>query len=580
MTDGLAQEIGFTPSEVVQVPNRRHNDMVYQFAYSIFQDEFNQIRELTPESPHFTLLFDSVLNQAFDSNFLRAQEYTTKEGGELLRAQPAPMLNRNGWIHLVETQGTDNYDYFQFDIANFRQADLAGSADYLLNLIAGELNGIMQGFNQNRHIKDMGLVGRYGGDEFVLAMPKARSPEAQALLANIQAQIESLQGYYQNTDNRIEPANVRLKKEGDQPAIKKYEVKNDPTSQNIFKTYLSRGVLLDQAEIDKIMRQFEGKPAELEQFLADYKYDPDKLYGSKENLSEEAKIAFLIAKSQDFKSAFLLTDYLDDLSKERGEQAEDRPSRTQSLIKFIEGAVFDRLLGDIFSSYGVIKDGLLANEYEQLFSIDTKLLKEINTRDSYGDGDVMVRSVWEKISQCLGDKRQHFEIARRGGTYILTLKKGAQVSDSDLQPLRDLHEVEITLLNGRKLKMPIGFSELKCTDAPTDYTKQKAWLDEQFTLTQQAGQSWLTKILNYKTTNELPGEYLYKALIQPEAADDLGELLTLYFADKNRYQERIQSLEAIMREKKIYHNQLLAKLRELEDQGDLARISTRLAIPA
>ncbi len=571
MTDELASESIIPFSEITNMTKFPQDNAVYEFAYSIFQEEFNQIRELSPTGHNFTLLFNTALNQAFDNNFLRKQEYVDQKNGSILSAAAAPMLNRNGWIHMVENRGSSNLNFYQLDIANFRQADLGGSADYLLNLIAGQFNRVMADFNHGKNSTEIGLVGRYGGDEFVLALPKSRSSEAEQLLRSIKLQIETVEGFYRKSDGQINQEKVQLKEERDKPAIKKFEVDDDPTHQQIFNTYLSRGVLLENDEVVKIVNQFTVggvlNKEKLSQFLTQYRYDPNKLYDSDRPLSDEEKIKFLIAKNQDFKMAFGLTKALDDLSRERGEiQIESRLTRTQALIRFIEGAVFDRLLGDIFSSYGVIKDGLLANQYDNLFSVDIKLLKEVNSEHSYGDGDVMVHSVWKKISETLGDKREYFEIARRGGTYVLALKKNSVLTDTDLKSLRNLNEVEVTLLNGKVAKIPIGFSELKCTQAPAEESLQKPWLDEQFAVTNQAGEVWLANLLNWQAKpDDLPGEYLYRVLTEPDSNDWFAQLMIPYFSGA-RFWERIETIEQVIKSKDINHPNLINQLEKFREQ--------------
>lgn len=493
-------------------------------------------RGFNPLADNYSPLFENIFKYCFDPG-LRQENVSQNPEISVQPAGPVAMLTRTGAIHFAEINGPENFDYHNFDIKGMRDADKAGCADWLLNKIAQAIQVT---------VDNNALCSRYGGDEFML-MTKKGTPDLEGLIAKVKQAVEGVSGYFVNPeDNKLEQKNVEIKDQ-------KVETISPPSTDidlKIFKVLLSRGIVLNQSEIDKIKNKPEFNKnnrfdeVALSEYLSKNYWNENNLYDNKDQekgsivgLSTEAtinnKMAFISQNYPEFRQALAVCQALDleDVSSTKGTLV-----NTSAVIKFIENVIFDRRLGDVFYSFSHLADGVKSQKYSELISIDTKFLKEINDDISYMDGDELIAGCWNKIQETLGKQRKSFEISRRGGTFVLALKQG-EVMDPNLR-----HKISNIInfdyeLEGEAVKIPVGVAS-QTIDYSTKL-KEKDWLTKQLAVIEASSEDWYRKIA-INSTSEPMGK--------------LKLLIDKYFNNPKRTQERQKMLAKVRNSTPLYIN--------------------------
>lgn len=494
-------------------------DPVKQYIMETFGQDINHTTGFDPMANEYSSLFNSIYRLSLDQGLLRRAKITNSQLVKQFpetqdEAEAVLMLSRTAAIYKAEQLGADQFQYHFLDIAQMRQADLAGAGDWLLNRVAQALKTVCG----NK------LCCRYGGDEFMIMTPI--NEDSTELLNKAKEAIKAIMAFYQSTDesNVIEQRPVTLKHD----EIITIKPPTEPIDLTIFNTFVSRGIILSPEQVEKIKSKPEFQTNhgldlnKLNEFLASRYWQNRNLYPPTLLESVQSKDQNVLTRMDylgtyypEFKVALELCQALD---------GSGPLTRTEAAVNFIEKVIFDRLLGDVFYSYQHLAENLQAQQYSELFSIDAKFLKEINDRYSYVDGDEMLIAAWKQIRQVLGPERQHFTIARRAGTFILALKKGYSLDSELRKKLISLNLFTMTL-EGERVVLPLGVAH-----HIVDYTNsdKPEWLRQQLGVIEDSGDQW------YRNAN---------IETQSDPSTIFTKLLELHFAHPDRGLTRLAQKE-------------------------------------
>lgn len=494
-------------------------DPFRHYILDLFGTDINHTSGFDPLSDQFTPLFNSVYNYCLDQGVKRIAKIDNPQIKDQEPAQRVAILNRTALIYYAEKKGVDNFDYHLLDIAGMRQADQAGCGDWLLNKIS---SAIKKGSGDN-------ISGRYGGDEFVVITPKG--DDSSQLFLNLQTAISQIEGYYCDTEHP-----EVIKKQQAQIKNNQIETIQPPITEpdlTIFKTLMSRGMILDQLQIDKIKNRpgFSMEKIQQKYWQANSLY-PERVLSSPEQTILSEKINYLNEVYPEFKVALQLCQELDRHNSPDNSQI---TSRTGATLNFIENVIFDRLLKDVFYSFQHIAEATTQGRYLELFAIDSKFLKEINDNYSYLEGDEVIESVWNQLRSSLGDDRSAFDIARRGGTFILALKADKELSVGTRQQLETITQVE-HVLDNKPLSIPLGMAHRVIDETSL---QNNDWLRQQLSVIEMAEMKWYEQIASIRQ----------KIVKQPES--NLEQLLELYFSNEKRAYDRNKKLSQALQNQKV-----------------------------
>lgn len=500
-------------------------DSFRHYILGLFDQDINHSTGFDPLSEQYTPLFASVYDYCLDQGVKHKAVIDNPQITNQEIAPPVAILSRTGLIYYAEQHGVENYNYHRLDIAQMRQADLAGAGDWLLNKISQVL----------KQVSGDNLVARYGGDEFMIMTPKKMEPErVNKLFQEIKAGLAQLTGYFCDPDNPaiIREKAVRIKND-------QIETLSPPQSEpelSIFKSLMSRGIMLSQQEINRIKNRPGFSP---EKLLQDY-WQTDSLYPESllllppEALVKE-KVNYLTRVYPEFTPALQLTQMLD----QRVSQLKPLPlfNRTEATLRFIENVIFDRRLKDVFYSFQHLTRGTAQGRYLEFFAFDCKFLKELNDHYSYLEGDELIASVWQELRSKLGADREAFNIARRGGTFLLALKTDRELPAETRRQLEAITHIT-GHLDGKPLTIPVGVA-LREVDRPV--SSDPHWIRQQLSVVESADKNWYKNALLLEQGRLLP-------LV---AEDPFLDLKRLYLQDPRRGVDRQRKWSQALAEDKI-----------------------------
>ncbi len=396
------------------------------------------------------------MKHLFDSSLLRDRKFFFKE--ELVEVPGVSLFQRAAFISEVTRAVESRSDaakkaFFMLDLAQLRAADLAvdlegnHSADVILNSVVKNIISMCESVNKEMVGADgssrMVLIpGRYAGDELIVGMVGDYTPKDLENIQNVLYKaVTSLKGFYLQEDG------VTIKKK--QVGLKNNSVTIIETGtegsleKRIFDFYFQRGLILDQAEMAKTKQKF----ADLNEFAAyEKEHEGHSIYPNL-GMTVREKIEYLSLSHKELIVPMRLAHWID-------ARNESRSNFTNTVLQFIENNLYDRLLLENIQSFTDFQDRIGNDEFSGVWAFDLKFIKEINDGLSFVDGDKAIEGLWKSISGFIQEEdRKKFVFARRGGTFVLGVRKGEALSDQTLDAFGKLKSVALPEL---KLELPIG----------------------------------------------------------------------------------------------------------------------------
>lgn len=406
-------------------------------------------------SPDERTLQSFLERQTYESRLLKPATYhypgyRNEPPEPEVHSRPVAMYQRNSFIDEVLTdiasrdQSTSRMCVLVADIGNLRDADLAKAGDVLLGHVAHSISGAASELNEQLGQRGIRLhVGRYGGDEFVFSLTGNYSNQDVQLVSNkLKTAVTSLHGYFKFDETITRKLPVTLK--NDSIEMTNIDM-NDPLEKELYLYHMSHGLLLDRREIDREKDKFasiEAFHAFARRNHAGFEY-PEGIH------TVEEKERYLVSNHPEFAEYFRIASQI--------RSGQDANVLRSSLVTFIENVVADRLLGAAVTSFSDVSEHIRQGQISEVHMIDCKFIKEINDRYGYVDADRLIRSVWDEIKRNLAsDDWKKVIIARKGGTFVLAVKKGEVVDPQSLARIKQIGE--ITAPDQFELSLPIGHS--------------------------------------------------------------------------------------------------------------------------
>lgn len=400
-------------------------------------------------SPAENIMLD-LFDHIFDQGTNRDTECHIKlpDGSLRVISEPAvPIHSRSSFITAVQLGIVKNADISigMIDLARFRDADFTTpdapqrsvrSADVIANKTARAIRTALKDVWQQLHLQyeeDTYEVGRYGGDEFVIALAgKNATAHREVIMKVVQRNIEEQQGYYRGANGEIELENIQLKKINERGDVIEWlspPDKDNSNARKIYLDYLGRGLLLNEAEFNRILDKYtQGGVINMAQYQEDYEKDETRhsIYPPG-TISIDDRIKHLINEHPEFEVYFR---YLDTL----GNAPDVQKTNKGYLISIIENSIFDRLLGDFIYSRSHFAEHIRNGEIDKVHVIDFKFLKEINSDMTYADSDKEIKKLWKTIKDAIPqDQRKNIIVSRFAGAFYIGVKKGGTLNSWDLE---------------------------------------------------------------------------------------------------------------------------------------------------
>lgn len=461
------------------------------------------------------------------------------------------------------------------DLKDFRDTDFkVGSekmkpADVIANKVSRKLrtavNNAIEALKTQKMINDNSAysyeVGRYGGDEFAIGLygQQLSSEEVKSFIMNaVRKELhkqddDSPNAYYKKNKNALITAGA-IKLKGDPSKNEDVEwvtISENPQEKEIFMGFLERGLILPEKEFDRVKNIYRTENGQYDMDKYKKDYPPNSGLPYPETIhSLEDKIAFITKNHPEFIPYFGLAKYMD-----KGVTTE----RQEFILSTLESSVFDRLLGDMIYSRGHFIDHIQRQEIKDVYIIDFKFPKEINTALTFSDTDQILKSLWGKIKDALGEEdRQNVIVSRFSGCFYIGVKKGKKLNN-----FKQLAEIkDMTLFSDSETKnytIPLGTHY-----SPSKKPSKKYQASEFIQFAEEkALESFYVRLIEDIEKEEQQGQFIEsmkqatfdKFSNQMETYISKAQLYTLNLKGK-RSLSRIESLESTI------NNARLNKLRE------------------
>ncbi len=448
----------------------------------IYGDEILDLFTI-PHNEKATSLFYGLLNYIFDPGTNRDVSCTINVNGqnEELHEKPVPIHSRSSLIaySMEKIQKGQSVEFGMIDLQNLRGADFdlgeldkgIHSADIILNKTVSSIRRALKqswgeyGFD----IKEQSYeLGRYGGDEFVIALFGDKAiAKKQEIVNKVKEEISNEKGYYKKGEV-IEKLPIELKKNEDGSFVDWMRLPHDEMERMIYLEYFQRGLLLSDQDFDRVKEKYSVNGLfSIELYRNDY---PEKdgviVYpkGIKDDVQK--RIQYVVKNHPELNPYFALAEKFDN----ENSLLKNETSRQEGLLGIIESSIFDRLLGDLVYSKSHFKEGIRREMIDKICVVDFKFLKEINTAMTYADADLNLKKLWDYIQSTFSDEdRKKVVTSRFGGAFYIGLRKGERLSNEEA--LCAIRSMEVV---GSKDKtshtVPLGFSQKEITSSETKYT--------------------------------------------------------------------------------------------------------------
>lgn len=416
----------------------------YEVARQIFESKITTISEQKDTAN----AYDPLLAKGIEGGLAKLHTYHDPSSGEVLKAEPIGMLNRNSFMYLVNNyvkeHGVDAVQFYMLDVGAVRQMDLHGAADYNLNRIAQR---IMEQCEQYGRLPL--LECRYGGDEFTVAVLGKLTPEQQVEFSEfqqlLQKEIASL------TWNRLDSEENRIINEVITTTAENSETFGSPVGDKLYSLYLQRGVVLPKNEINKMLR---------EMFITELKH----------NISIDDQLKRIAKKPHEYQNELVTLDSKLQYHKNRHQeyattieaalQADAKSGGTKQrefVLEFIEQVVYDQLLGEDILTFADFMDHYDTNAFADVIAIEGKFLKEAN-KLNYLQGDNVKLGLWDSVKKALpANLLNHLTIANRAGSFLLGIHKDTPEATVEqiTTVLKTLDKAQV-MIRGNKIDVPLG----------------------------------------------------------------------------------------------------------------------------
>ncbi len=274
------------------------------------------------------------------------------------------------------------------------------------------------------------------------AKVEASQINLEAILQQIKEKISQQKAYY-SVNGKFNSQKIKLKEE----ATKAISLPNAEIDREIFLWAVNKGSVINQKEIE-FLKQFFGKDEnKIREYLK-------KNQRPKRDYSTEALFLMhdLASKHPELAVPLYLANLLD-------QKADDENhTRLILVLRFVDEALYDPLLGEMVGSFEDFKNHLARGEFSRVFGMEFKFIKEVNDSFSIVVTDEMIKAFYQVINNQLGDEADKVKIFRRGGSFFIGLKKGATLSQEAIDKLTELKTLKINKIFEQhvKLEFPIG----------------------------------------------------------------------------------------------------------------------------
>ncbi|MGB9882981.1 MAG: hypothetical protein ACPLRN_00470 [Microgenomates group bacterium] len=415
------------------------NEEASKILMSYYGDDINRLEGVLPED-HQREKSISVLKQFYSLVFDKGlqKKVSIEINGVKQEENSQYLLSRPGWLDQIKRRSGDNFEnlsgILMLDVANLSGANNVSpeNGDLLLLRVARLLNESLDGLPEEIKKSYQFIPCRYGGDEFAVAVIKNAGVEAsqinlEAILQQIKDKISQQEAYY-SVNGQSNSQKIELKED----ATKVISLPNAGIDREIFIWAVNKGSVINQKEIE-FLKQFFGKDEnKIREYLK-------KNQRPKRDYSTEALFLMhdLASKHPELAVPLYLANLLDQKAND------ENHTRLISVLRFVDEALYDPLLGEMVNSFEDFKNHLEREEFSSVFGMELKFVKEVNDSFSMVVADEMIKAFYQVINNQLGDEADKVKIFRRGGSFFIGLKKGATLSEKTIDKLKRLTTLKI-----------------------------------------------------------------------------------------------------------------------------------------
>lgn len=424
-----------------------------------------------------TGLLDPFLHDIFDKGCNRQVECALLYKGKriVLHEDAVPIYSRSSFISKIleaDKQGNpillSRIDLRRFRDADFDVGDPHGirPADVIINMTAAVIHDALREIWEEKKLassSDSYEIGRYGGDEFMIAfVGEQAQANKEEVVKRVVQKLAKKRGFYKDKKTGvIEKIPISLKEDKKTGEVAEWipiPDRKNKEERTMYMEYLQRGQILNESDFIREKEKYTHDGVfSFAQYRQDVPEEPHPSYPQAiKNM--EGKIAYLTAQYPEFNVYFGLAKLFD---------LEDNtdPShmkRQKILLRTVETFVFDKLLGGLIYSRAHFIKHMERGEFGELYVLDFKYLKEINSAMTYTDADHAIKIFWDKITNSFSpEERNKIVISRFAGAFYIAVRKGSQLSKESIDHLNNLKSLPIGKEN---YHVPLGHAHINLKD--------------------------------------------------------------------------------------------------------------------
>lgn len=435
------------------------SQLVSHFIGTIYGPEIDHLEGIEPEKKadveKATTILKHFYTHALDFGLLESTQYHTP-WAETHKTTPVAILRRSAFTDFMKNTIVENYgkpvNFIIFDIKNLRGADLIGAAEWMLHNVAAQFQDIAG--QTQRQINQLTIQScRFGGDEFALGIVgDITDTQLADIRTKIKAVIHALPGHYKEYDRdltTLQKTNERIVSGNIDINDKTAKLPLDDYGQLIFLSHLRYGLILTEKEIDNIKISYPKK-ADFDKFMD--RLSPSPIY-PKDKMELDEKIAYLKQKHSELFLPLSLAESLDAMTR--------TDKRKIAILDFIEKVVYDPLFGEAYYSFADFQDHLAQGQIRTVYGFDMKYIKEINDQLNYVEGDLAIKVLSDQILTGINaEDRGKVILSRRGGSFMVGVRKGETLSSETIDKLDQLHTVKLFGDTGGSIEVPVGYAKV------------------------------------------------------------------------------------------------------------------------